>query len=83
MDKTLAAAALHNCNTVVIGGGVSNNQCLRRLFSDAAPALTFYWPAPGLSLDNAAMIAGLGYHRYQLQGKGDLLDLEALTRISF
>jgi N6-L-threonylcarbamoyladenine synthase len=83
VDKTLAAAALHSCNAIVIGGGVSNNQCLRRMFFDAAPSLTFYWPAPGLSLDNAAMIAGLGYHRYRLQGKGDPLDLEALTRIRF
>ena len=31
--------------------------------------------------DNAAMIAGLGYHCFQRQGCGDPLTLEPMTRI--
>jgi N6-L-threonylcarbamoyladenine synthase len=42
--------------------------------------LNYIWPSAGLSLDNAAMIAGLGYYRYQLQNKSDSMDLEPLTR---
>ncbi len=43
---------------------------------------SIYFPAPELSLDNAAMIAGLGYHVFERQG-ADPLDLEALPRIPF
>jgi N6-L-threonylcarbamoyladenine synthase len=83
IDKTLKAASLHQCNAILFGGGVSNNQRLRQLFTEASPSTQFYWPGPGLSLDNAAMIAGLGFHRYQRQTHGDSYDLEALTRIQF
>lgn len=45
--------------------------------------MTCLWPMPGLDLDNAAMIAGLGYHQFIRQGIGDPLDLQPLTRIPF
>lgn len=84
IDKTLKAAALHQCNAILFGGGVSNNQRLRQLFTEESPFGTqLYWPGPGLSLDNAAMIAGLGFHCYQKQTHGDSYHLEALTRIEF
>lgn len=83
INKTVNAAQMHQCNTLILGGGVSNNQKLRQMFSEAAPSLKILWPNPGLSLDNAAMIAGLGYHCYQRIGCGDSLDVEALTRIPF
>lgn len=66
--------------TIVLGGGVTHNQELRRLFHAAFPALTLLWPAAGLSLDNAAMIAGLGYHCFKQQGCGDTLEIEPYTR---
>ncbi|MBS0626952.1 MAG: tRNA (adenosine(37)-N6)-threonylcarbamoyltransferase complex transferase subunit TsaD, partial [Verrucomicrobia bacterium] len=65
---------------IYIGGGVSHNQRLRTLFSEQN--LEVFWPPKGLSLDNGAMIAGLGFHVYQKQGKGDPLNLEPQTRIS-
>lgn len=80
LQKTLSAIAQTGCNTVLFGGGVTNNQFLRKLFSEAAPHLTTLWPSAGLSLDNAAMIAGLGYHTFRQRGHGDCLDLEAVTR---
>lgn len=83
VEKTLAAAKLYGINHVVFGGGVTNNQCLRKMFNEATSDLQTYWPEPGLSLDNAAMIAGLGYHYFKERGEGDSLDLEALTRIPF
>jgi N6-L-threonylcarbamoyladenine synthase len=82
VKKSLSAAKMHGCRAIYIGGGVSNNKRLRQLFQEADLSLPVFWPAPGLSLDNAAMIAGLGYQVYQKKGAGDPLDLEPQTRIS-
>jgi N6-L-threonylcarbamoyladenine synthase len=83
VKKTLKAAAQFNVQTIIFGGGVTNNQALRHLFEQASGELTCLWPALGLSLDNAAMIAGLGYHNFLRRGKGDCMDLDPLTRIPF
>jgi N6-L-threonylcarbamoyladenine synthase len=83
VDKTLQAAEQWNCGTVIFGGGVANNQYLRQLFSLANASLDYRWPLKELTLDNAAMIAGLGYHRSKMRGNGDALSFEAATRISF
>jgi N6-L-threonylcarbamoyladenine synthase len=80
LQKTVAAAEQFNCRTLLFGGGVTNNQRLRHLFAEQAPHLTCLWPSVGLSLDNAAMIAGLGYHLFKERGHGDSLDLQAITR---
>lgn len=81
VDKALKAAAVFGCKAIFFGGGVSNNQRLRALFAEKNPGFPLYWPTQGLVLDNAAMIAGLGYHVYQRQGHGDGLDLEPQIRI--
>lgn len=83
IKKTLTAARERNCNSIVFGGGVTNNNRLREMFADTADGYQLYWPSAGLSLDNAAMIAGLGYHQYNSRGSGDNLHLEAQTRITF
>lgn len=81
VSKAVKAAQQYNCQTVLLGGGVTNNQHLRQQFAESAPHLTLLWPTAGLSLDNAAMIAGLGYHNFLKRGmKGDNLNLEALAR---
>ena len=83
IGKTLQAAHHYGCQTVVFGGGVTNSQTLRRSFAEKAPDnLRLLWPAEGLALDNAAMIAGLGYHQYHLRG-GDSLTLEASPTTCF
>lgn len=83
VDKVFAAAKQYGCNTLVFGGGVTNNQQLRKMVKERANEIRILWPSLGLSLDNAAMIAGLGYHTYRKKGKGDSMDLEAATRIAF
>lgn len=83
LKKTMSAAEKWDCKTLVFGGGVTNNKALRKLFADKASQYRQLWPTLGLSLDNAAMIAGLGYHRYKQKSAGDSLDLEAVTSISF
>lgn len=80
VNKTLLATEQFGYRTIVFGGGVTNNKKLREMFSAAAPKAKLLWPATGLSLDNAAMIAGLGYHIYQGKRRSDPLELEAFTR---
>ncbi len=79
--KTFLAAQQFPCRALYLGGGVSSNQRLRALFAQRFPELPQFWPPKELSLDNAAMIAGLGFHKFIRQGRGDPLDLEALARI--
>lgn len=80
VKKTLAAARDFGCRTIVFGGGVTNNRYLRTLFQLEAPGLQLLFPSAELTLDNAAMIAGLAYHRYLDKG-ADSLNLEAAPRI--
>lgn len=83
VEKTLAVANTYHCKHILFGGGVSNNQHLRELMKARGQGLSIHWPPQGLSLDNAAMIAGLGYHRFQQTLVSDPMNLEALTRIPF
>jgi N6-L-threonylcarbamoyladenine synthase len=83
VDKAFMAAERHGCRQLVFGGGVTNNRALRQMVEARAEGREVFWPPAGLSLDNAAMIAGLGYHRFLRQGVGDPLDLEPATRIAF
>jgi N6-L-threonylcarbamoyladenine synthase len=83
LHKTLLAARQNRCSTLVFGGGVTNNQYLRQLFANCGEPLTLLWPSFGLSLDNAAMIAGLGYQTFLKKGVSDPMSMQALTRISF
>jgi|688.fasta_scaffold22021_6 N6-L-threonylcarbamoyladenine synthase len=81
IEKAMLAAELHRCRSFIFGGGVTNNAFLRQMFANKAKDYRLHWPSAGLSLDNAAMIAGLGYHHYLRKGCGDTMSLEALTRI--
>lgn len=81
--KTLKAAERHSCHNIVFGGGVTNNKQLRHLFSETNPNFNYIWPEHALTMDNAAMIAGLGYHRFLAKQGGDPMELEALTSIPF
>lgn len=83
IQKAMKAAEQHGCRTLLFGGGVTNNQQLRQMFREASPQLAQIWPSAGLSLDNAAMIAGLGYHNFLTRGRGDEISLDALTRLFF
>lgn len=80
----LETAIQHNeCHSLIFGGGVTNNKYLRQQIGLKFPEIKVLWPSVGLSLDNAAMIAGLGYHHYCNQKQLDGLDLEPMTRIPF
>ena len=82
IKKSLVAAEKYQCNTILLGGGVTCNKRLKEMFAEANSEIEYYWPAAGLSLDNAAMIAGLGYQKFVRKGPDDL-NIEALTNMSF
>lgn len=81
VTKTLLAAQTHPCQAIYIGGGVSQNKRLRSLFAEQNLSIPIYFPPQELCSDNAAMIAGLGYHLYKQQGHGDPMTLSPMTRI--
>lgn len=61
-----------------VGGGVASSQTLRQILSQGLSAEIF-WPSKGLSVDNAAMIAGLGFYQYQKTGASSF-DLPIIPR---
>lgn len=79
LSKTVKAALQERCDTIVFGGGVTANQALRQLFAQAMPERRLVWPPMALTLDNAAMIAGLGYQTWRRRGP-DSLTLDLLKR---
>ncbi len=76
MRHALSACRQYQCRTLVVGGGVTANQALRRSFEKRfrEEGLRVFFPPKGLSLDNAAMVAGLGTRLYQ-KGFRSSLDL--------
>lgn len=78
--KTVLAAKEWNVKAIYLGGGVSNNIFLREMFTKQELQVPVFWPSRDLSLDNGAMIAGLGYHVFQKDGP-HLLSVEPMTRI--
>ena len=80
--KMRRAVARTGARTIIIGGGVSANSALRAAAAELAGTLRCKLRLPALQycVDNAAMIAGLGYHYYRL-GRTSDLDLEAQATV--
>ena len=64
VKKSINACIKSKIKTLVIGGGVAANSELRRRLSEEAikNGIKIYFPDMSLCMDNAAMVAGLGYH---------------------
>lgn len=76
--KVFAAADKYGCKTILFGGGVTASRTLRRYLSLKAGHRRLIWPSFDVALDNAAMIAGLGYQLYMKGGADSLLlDVES------
>lgn len=67
IEKTKKALKLVSCDTIYLGGGVTCNTYLQKLFRDMLPHVKSHFPSKKLCIDNGAMIAGLGFHLFQLQ----------------
>jgi N6-L-threonylcarbamoyladenine synthase len=82
LEKVKLAVATYPVKAIFLGGGVTQNQELRGRFEQTI-GLPLHWPGKELSLDNGAMIAGLGYHKYLENKTTELYSLEPETRIPF
>jgi len=83
IEKTQEMLNHFSLRALYIGGGVSCNLKLRELFAAKFSSHPIFWPPKELSLDNGAMIAGLGYHNFLRQSfQSDSLDTEPMTRIT-
>ncbi|OGN55379.1 MAG: tRNA (adenosine(37)-N6)-threonylcarbamoyltransferase complex transferase subunit TsaD [Chlamydiae bacterium RIFCSPHIGHO2_12_FULL_44_59] len=79
VKKAKKASQTFPCQAIFFGGGVTINQRLREMFEITFDSTPLFWPPKELCLDNAAMIAGLGFKKYI--GISDPLDMEVKTRI--
>ena len=72
--KLRRAAKLTGAKTLIIGGGVSANSALRESAGNLADQLgcTLRQPELRFCVDNAAMIAGIGYHYFRAGMIADL-----------
>jgi len=80
--KCLLAAQKIDAKAIYLGGGVCQNRRLRALLQEKIPHLPLFWPEPSLCTDNAAMIAGLGYHKYKANPQGNFPYIEPMTRMA-
>ncbi len=84
VEKTLQAATEYQVKTVLLAGGVAANTALRAAITERAKVrnIAVYFPSFHLCTDNAAMIAGVGYHHF-LQGDFAGLDINAHSQAAF
>ncbi|MCX5697480.1 MAG: tRNA (adenosine(37)-N6)-threonylcarbamoyltransferase complex transferase subunit TsaD [Candidatus Omnitrophica bacterium] len=63
IQKSFLACKMRRSKRLVVGGGVAANNRLREKFNSAAKekGISVYFASPRLCMDNAAMVAGLGY----------------------
>lgn len=71
LDRVQRAVASTGLTRLVIGGGVAANSYLRKRLQQLS-GLDVYLPSLNLCVDNAAMIAGVGYHYYNDEIFSDL-----------
>ncbi|MCY2925669.1 MAG: tRNA (adenosine(37)-N6)-threonylcarbamoyltransferase complex transferase subunit TsaD, partial [Planctomycetota bacterium] len=76
--KLRRACEAVGAKTIILGGGVAANAALRKAVTALAEKLRIPLRLPKLAycLDNAAMVAALGYYHLK-EGKVDTLELEA------
>jgi len=79
-SKTIKACKEFKCKSIVLCGGVAQNSLLRVELKSRIPKNASFILTPSeFCGDNAAMIAGLGYH-YLNQQKNDI-ELDAFSRL--
>ena len=81
VEETLRSAEQEGLRTVLLAGGVACNRRLRREMTTRAEerGMRVLVPSPAYCTDNAAMIAGLGFHLLRA-GRTATLELDAAPR---
>jgi len=81
-EKIKRTIAVYPVRAIYFGGGVTQNKELRRR-GGLELSLPLFFPMKDMSLDNGAMIAGLGWHVWKRTEQDRLFTLEPETRIPF
>lgn len=81
-EKIASCCATLAPKAIFLGGGVSQNQALRRSLSQRL-SIPLFWPSLELCQDNAAMIAGLGFHVWHINHLDERHTLDAITRVGW
>ena len=81
VKKTINAAKAYKVKTIILGGGVSANQELRKQFKLQASSFKLQAPDPKLSTDNGLMIAVAGYFNRNKKATWKNLVAEANLRV--
>ncbi len=79
LDRVFLAAENNGIERIVFGGGVAANSRLRRRLADE-PGLEAIFPPLKYCTDNAAMIAGLAFHKLRKYGPSSF-ELPASARV--
>ena len=65
LTRAAASAEQIDARSLIVSGGVACNSGLRKAAQSAGLPYPVYFPTPGLSTDNAAMIAAAAFPKYQ------------------
>jgi N6-L-threonylcarbamoyladenine synthase len=81
VTQTLRAAEQRDARQVLVAGGVACNARLREVMAERAAKadVQAFFPSPAYCTDNAVMIAGLGWRRFEA-GLIAGLDVDASPR---
>lgn len=73
VTKTIRAAKVHNVESIAVVGGVAANSHLQETMRESVrqAGMHCYFPDPGLTGDNAAMIGIAAYLKYRSTGEYD------------
>ncbi|MCX6752762.1 MAG: tRNA (adenosine(37)-N6)-threonylcarbamoyltransferase complex transferase subunit TsaD [Candidatus Nomurabacteria bacterium] len=84
--KTLKAIKEHKVKTLIVGGGVSANKRLKKILTQKIkaenPKIKVLFPGKKLSMDNAVMIALVGYFRRNKATKKGFDKIKAVGGLS-
>ncbi len=83
LTRAVKAAQEHGCKAIYCGGGVSQNQRLRKIFNQLSSKIELFCPELELCGDNAAMIAGLAYHQFKRNDYENKFTIEPAPRLPF
>ena len=79
--KAADAASFHNASSVVLCGGVACNSVLRKKMGETLPkSAKLFCAEPKFCTDNAAMVAGLGWHIFK-SGVFEETDADVFSRL--
>jgi N6-L-threonylcarbamoyladenine synthase len=81
LRRAAASAEKIGARTLIISGGVACNAGLRAAARDSRLPYPVFFPTPGLSTDNAAMIAAAAFPKFR-EGRFDGFDLRAQANLS-